>query len=76
MKVLIKSGPASFRRAGLRFTREGVEVDSEDLTEEQRKAITEEPNLSVSPGGEEALAEAGGDGKGSKASNAKGGAKK
>lgn len=49
MKILIRSARDSFRRAGLTFTRAGVIVDADDLTEEQREAITDEPQLSVGP---------------------------
>lgn len=36
-----------FRRAGMHFTPEGVEVAREDLSDEQFKAISEEPRLAV-----------------------------
>jgi hypothetical protein len=48
-KVLIKSGPERFRRAGFEFTRAGVVVDTEDLSKEQIEAIADEPNLSARP---------------------------
>jgi hypothetical protein len=46
MKVLIKSADTRFRRAGIEFTRDGVEVDTDDLTEEQIQSINDEPRLS------------------------------
>lgn len=49
MKVRIRSARDSFWRAGIKFTREGVIVDESDLTAEQKEAITNEPQLSVSP---------------------------
>lgn len=36
-----------FRRAGLQFGREGVDIDTKDLTKEQLEAIQNEPNLVV-----------------------------
>lgn len=36
-----------FRRAGLEFTRAGVELDTGDLSQEQLAAIEAEPNLRV-----------------------------
>lgn len=38
-----------FRRAGLEFTRAGVELDIGDLSQEQLAAIEAEPNLRVEP---------------------------
>lgn len=47
MKLKIKSKPESFRRAGIVFTREGVIVDTAQLTDEQIDALENEPNLVV-----------------------------
>jgi hypothetical protein len=49
MKVLIRSARDSFWRGGLKFTRQGVVVDTDELTEAQQEAITAEPQLSVGP---------------------------
>ena len=43
----VSSRPATFRRAGLVFTREAQDVPLSDLTKEQIKAIREEPLLAV-----------------------------
>lgn len=48
-KFLVRSVGESFWRAGLHFTREGVEVDASELTSAQQEAITAEPQLMVSP---------------------------
>lgn len=45
----IKSKGESFRRAGLAFTREGVVVDGNYLTDAQKEAIAKEPSLIVEP---------------------------
>lgn len=37
------------RRAGMRFTPEGVKVDASELTEAQREAIMNDPHLVVRP---------------------------
>jgi hypothetical protein len=37
----------SFRRADIGFTREGVMIDTDDLTEAQMQAINDEPLLVV-----------------------------
>lgn len=47
MFALIKSKPATFRRAGLQFNKQGTKVDLDTLTEAQVQAIYAEPNLSV-----------------------------
>jgi hypothetical protein len=46
-KVLIKSSAASFRRAGMEFTRDGVVVDVDALSDAQRAAIEGEPQISI-----------------------------
>lgn len=47
-KINVKSkSPNGFRRAGIHFTREGVELDTGKLKAEQLEAITNEPNLVV-----------------------------
>ncbi|KPU84998.1 hypothetical protein JI58_00255 [Marinosulfonomonas sp. PRT-SC04] len=46
--VLIKSTTDSRRRAGLKFTKEGVKINVDDLTKEQQIAIENDPRLSVS----------------------------
>lgn len=48
-KIIVKSKPESFRRAGFAFTREGVELDTAKLKKEQLEAIEAEPNLVVVP---------------------------
>ncbi len=45
--IYVRSLPDVFRRAGHTFTREGHGLLVKDLTEEQLKAIREEPMLSV-----------------------------
>jgi len=45
--ILVKSKTERFRRAGIEFTREGIELDPADLTEAQAEAINGEPNLVV-----------------------------
>ena len=47
-KITVKTKTGnSFRRAGLQFGREGVEIDTNELTKEQLEAIENEPNLLV-----------------------------
>jgi hypothetical protein len=46
-KITVKSLVDGFRRGGTAFTREGVELDTADLTPEQLKAIKDEPKLVV-----------------------------
>jgi len=48
-KFLVRSVGESFWRAGLHFTREGVEVDASELTSAQQEAIRAERQLTVSP---------------------------
>ncbi|MGS1014110.1 hypothetical protein ACVCL0_09045 [Rhodanobacter sp. UC4450_H17] len=43
--ITVKSKTESFRRAGIEFSRAGVEVDSNDLTPAQALAIFSEPLL-------------------------------
>lgn len=45
--IVVKSKGERFRRAGIEFTRDGVEVDPAELTAEQAEAINNEPNLVV-----------------------------
>ena len=45
--ILVKSKPERFRRAGIAFTRDGVEIDPATLTDAQLAAIRAEPNLIV-----------------------------
>lgn len=47
ISVRTKEGTPKFRRGDRSFTREPVVLREEDLTEEQRKAIREEPMLEV-----------------------------
>lgn len=47
-----------FRRAGLAITREGISVRADTLTEEQIKALHEEPMIMISMRAEPAQAEA------------------
>ena len=42
------------RRAGMRFTREGITLDASKLTEAQRDAINDDPLLKVAPVAREA----------------------
>jgi len=44
-KIIVKSLVDGFRRGGIAFTREGVELDTADLTEQQLEAIKAEPKL-------------------------------
>lgn len=44
-KIIVKSAPETFRRAGIAFNREGVVLDTADLSKEQLAAIKAEPNL-------------------------------
>ena len=47
-KIIVKSmSDRGFRRAGIQFTRDGVELDTSTLKPEQLKAITNEPALVV-----------------------------
>jgi len=46
-KINVQSKPERFRRAGIEFTRAGVEVDTDKITKEQLEAIEAEPNLVV-----------------------------
>lgn len=46
-KITVKSRAEKFRRAGIDFTREGIELDTSELTAEQAAAIAEEPALIV-----------------------------
>lgn len=46
-KIIVKSLVNGFRRAGHAFTREGVVLDTADLSEEQLAAIKAEPKLVV-----------------------------
>lgn len=48
-KIIIRSAALRFRRAGIEFTRDGVTVDTGDLSEDQLAAIEAEPQLSVRP---------------------------
>lgn len=45
--IFVRSFAPTFRRAGFEFTQEGYGLLLRDLTEEQLKAIREEPMLSV-----------------------------
>lgn len=47
MGIFVRSFPPTFRRAGFEFTAEGFGLLLKDLSEEQLKAIREEPMLSV-----------------------------
>ncbi|HZF97867.1 MAG TPA: HI1506-related protein [Pseudoxanthomonas sp.] len=52
-KIIVKSkSERGFRRAGLQFTREGVELDTTKLKKGQLEEIEAEPNLVVVPVGE------------------------
>lgn len=44
-RITVKSKTASFRRAGLAFSREGVTLNREELSDEQLEALVLEPNL-------------------------------
>lgn len=50
--VTVKSKTERFRRAGIEFTRAGVEIDIGDLTPEQALAIASEPQLTFLVDGE------------------------
>ena len=43
--VTVKSKTERFRRAGIEFSRAGVEIDTDELTREQALAIASEPML-------------------------------
>lgn len=45
MKVLIKSKPARFRRAGMEFTAAGVLLNLADLSADQQRILAAEPML-------------------------------
>lgn len=51
--ITIKSKGERFRRAGIEFTRAGVELNTDDLTPEQTLAIASEPQLVTLVDGEE-----------------------
>ncbi len=55
--ILVRSKTERFRRAGIEFTREGVEIDPATLTPEQAEMINDEPLLSVDGGEIEGSAE-------------------
>lgn len=47
-KITVQSKPAKgFRRAGIQFTRDGVELDTSKLKKADLEAIANEPNLVV-----------------------------
>ena len=46
-KIIVKSVADGFRRAGITFNREGVVLDSKELSAEQLAAIKAEPMLVV-----------------------------
>lgn len=48
--ITIKSKNDSRRRAGIEFNRAGVEIDTDDLTQEQVDAIQADPMLVVNAG--------------------------
>lgn len=48
-KIIVKSTTERFRRAGIEFNRHGVEIDTDDLSEAQLKAIKSEPRLAFAP---------------------------
>ena len=49
-KIIVKSKPErGFRRAGITFTREGVELDTAKLKNGQLEEIEAEPNLVIVP---------------------------
>lgn len=45
--IIVKSKTERFRRAGIEFTRAGIELDPSKLKKTQLDAITSEPNLVV-----------------------------
>lgn len=61
-KIIVKSVPPSFRRAGIAFSREGVVLDTDQLTPQQLAAIRAELQLVVAD-----VAESKDEGKGGKA---------
>ncbi|MBS0212313.1 MAG: hypothetical protein JSR26_03915 [Proteobacteria bacterium] len=48
-KLLIQSARDGYRRGGIAFTREGVQVDLAKLKKDQAEAIVADPNLKSSP---------------------------
>lgn len=46
-KFIVKSMRDNFRRAGIEFSRNGVTIDTDDLSEKQLQAINDEPLLVV-----------------------------
>lgn len=50
--ITIKSKPERLRRAGIEFTRAGVELDTAELTQEQVDAISAEPLLVIADAAE------------------------
>lgn len=64
MKIRIKSAAESFRRAGIEATREGVIVETDDLSEAQIEALQHERMLSITPVMDEEHGGAGGNGEG------------
>ncbi len=64
--TIVKSTTESFRRAGIQFTRQGVDINFDALTDEQRAAIEAEPRLVINsdqdkPGKSKSKAKAGKD---------------
>lgn len=49
-KFNIKSKPERLRRAGVEFSRAGIEVDTDELSPEQVELIKSEPNLVITGG--------------------------
>lgn len=45
MFITVKSKGERFRRAGIEFSRAGVDIDASDLTRAQTLALVSEPNL-------------------------------
>lgn len=46
-KFIVKSMRDGFRRGGIEWSREGVTIDTDELTESQLQAINDEPLLVV-----------------------------
>lgn len=59
-KLLVCSKPPRFRRAGIEFTREKIEIETADLTDQQLEAIYNESMLVVEELAETLLPDDGG----------------
>ncbi|MBS0599541.1 MAG: hypothetical protein JSR92_19965 [Proteobacteria bacterium] len=48
-KLIVQSQRDGYRRAGIAFSRDGIEIDTADLKKDQLAAIESDSNLKVQP---------------------------